>query len=231
MPRINLRDHDQDFQPEEPEKSGSESTPPRLDEYDDGSGREAPWIVLAAVIVLIGVVIVALNQFHVIQLWGKKPARVVETLEPAAPPPAETSAAAAQETPPGPSVTETTPLPTEPSGGAAAAIPKGGTKGRSPKVRPSAETGGGSAAASPYAGQPAAGSYAVQISSWPAKGRADRIASRLGAEGFNAYVEQADVNGKTWYRVRVGKYGSAAEANAAVSSLKEKGYEGAILVK
>src|SRR5512143_1241415 len=98
MPRLNLRDHDQDFQPEDPEKSGSESNPPRLDDYDDGEGRKTPWIVLAAVVVLIGVVVVALNQFHVIQLWGKKPARVVESLE-TVPAATDTAGMAAQQAP------------------------------------------------------------------------------------------------------------------------------------
>ncbi|HEX9006761.1 MAG TPA: hypothetical protein VF889_05675, partial [Bacteroidota bacterium] len=141
MPRLNLRDQNQDLHPGNPGKAGSESNPPRLDDFDDGNGRKTPWIVLAAVVVLIGVVVVALNQFHVIQLWGKKPARVVESLEPV-PAPTETTAAA-QQAPaePNPAVTEPTPLPTKPSGTAASS--KGAAKSRTPKQQPSAEAGGG----------------------------------------------------------------------------------------
>ncbi len=230
MPRLNLRDQDQDLHPENPGKPGSDSNPPRLDDFDDGNGRKAPWIVLASVVILIGVVIVALNQFHVIQLWGKKPARVVESIEPL-PSPTETTATAQQ--PPAesnPAMTEPTPLPTKPSGVAASS--KGAAKSRAPKQNPPAETDGGASAGSPsFSGAPSAGSYAVQISSWPTKGPADRIASRLSTAGFNAYVEEGDVSGKTWYRVRVGKFATRAEANTAIANLTEKGYEGAVVVK
>jgi cell division protein FtsN len=44
-------------------------------------------------------------------------------------------------------------------------------------------------------------------------------------------VAQADVNGKTWYRVRIGNYASQSEADAAIAELQRKGFEGAMIVK
>lgn len=239
MPRINLRDHDADFKPEQPDPSGPESTPPQLGGYDDGQGRKAPWIVLAVVVVLIGAVVVVLNQFHVIQLWGKKAPRVVEALQE---PPAAVPEAAAQgaQAPGGeqtPAVTEPTPLPTEPA--ASEQLSKGTTKGKGKKgSAPAAGTAAGSSAGGRIAEQPvthaegaAPGEVAVQVSSWPSKGSADRIASRLTAAGFHAYVAQAEVHGKTWYRVRVGNYASQGEADAAIAELQRKGFEGAMIAK
>jgi septal ring-binding cell division protein DamX len=235
MPRINLRDNDADFKPEQPDPSGPENTPPQLGEYDDGQGRKAPWIVLAVVVVLIGAVVVALNQLHVIQLWGKKAPRVVEALQ--EPPPAMPEATASGAQAPGgeqaPAITEPTPLPTEPA--VREQPSKGTTKGKGKKgssaAAGSAEGGRIAEQPVPHAEGAAPGGVAVQLSSWPSKGRADRIASSLTTAGFHAYVAQADVNGKTWYRVRIGNYASQSEADAAIAELQRKGFEGAMIVK
>jgi cell division protein FtsN len=234
MPRLNLRDHDDDFKAEPPDQPGQEPNP-QPGEYDDGQGRRAPWIVLAVVAVLIGVVVVALNHFHVIQLWGKKVPHVVEALPETSPVTQESASPGAQ---PGvseaaPPQAEPTPLPTEP------AKPKGKTKaGKRAAAASSAASAGEGGGTGEAAGRgslsaegPAAGAVAVQVSSWPSRGTAGRIASRLTSAGFHAYVEKAEVNGKTWYRVRVGNYASNAEADAAVRDLQQKGFEGAIVVK
>ena len=54
------------------------------------------------------------------------------------------------------------------------------------------------------------------------KSGADEMVSRLRALGYNAQEVKAQVNGQTWYRVRVGPYASADEATAAQDRLREQ---------
>ncbi|WP_394828859.1 SPOR domain-containing protein [Pendulispora albinea] len=70
-------------------------------------------------------------------------------------------------------------------------------------------------------GQPAApsvpvgreGGYQLQISSFRARDEAARFADQLRARGHKAYVREAHVPGRgTWYRVRVGPFGSQQAA-------------------
>ena len=49
------------------------------------------------------------------------------------------------------------------------------------------------------------GGYTLQISSWDAFEDAQKNMSNLNGNGFNTYIEKTVINGKIWYRVRVGK--------------------------
>jgi septal ring-binding cell division protein DamX len=81
-----------------------------------------------------------------------------------------------------------------------------------PPSKVAASGGSAPGAASPTPGAKAR--FALQLSSFPDRSEADAFARRFSSQG--AYVVVSEVPGKgTWYRVRVGSYGSSQEAIAA----------------
>jgi cell division septation protein DedD len=62
--------------------------------------------------------------------------------------------------------------------------------------------------------------WTVQVASMERKQDAEALASVLGAKGYDAYVVTADVNGKAWYRVRVGQSANLADASKLQKTLK-----------
>lgn len=78
-----------------------------------------------------------------------------------------------------------------------------------------------SSAAPAAAAAPAKGHFTLQLSSFPDRSEADALARRFSAQG--AYVVVSEIPGKgTWYRVRVGSYGSSQEAIAAKGSFEKQ---------
>ena len=71
------------------------------------------------------------------------------------------------------------------------------------------------------------GSWAVQVGSFGQPGRAEAHADRLRAAGFSAYLEPYD--GLT--RVKIGPYPSRAAAEAKLSDVEAKGFEGIVVPK
>lgn len=70
------------------------------------------------------------------------------------------------------------------------------------------------------------GSFVLQIGAYSAKADADQRRSKLVAAGVsNAYVETANVSGKTAYRLRVGPFPSRQAVQAAQTRLRSLGYE------
>lgn len=64
-----------------------------------------------------------------------------------------------------------------------------------------------------------ASGWIVQVRSTPDKAAADSLQAALMTEGFPAFVVSADVNGATYYRVRVGRYASRDEAKTIEANL------------
>jgi len=64
--------------------------------------------------------------------------------------------------------------------------------------------------------------YNIQIEAVMDKSGADEMVSRLKALGYNAQEMTTNLNGQTWYRVRVGPYNSSSEAAAAQEKLREQ---------
>jgi len=64
--------------------------------------------------------------------------------------------------------------------------------------------------------------WRAQVDAVPDERSAKLLVDRLKNKGYNAYVSAAEVRGKTWYRVSVGKYGSREEADKVVGALKGK---------
>ncbi len=218
MPRINLKDQDP-LPPSSSPNDSSGGTPPIPDGFGEEPNKKTPWLIFVALFLVAAVAVVFLNQKNIIHLWGRRPPPVMEALPEPAPMTPNDSAAMAVSAPsstPSESATKTPP-----------ATMKATPERSSPAVR---EQSGSSSLSAAPAGS-STGGYAVQVSSWPGKSRADAIAAELADKGFRAYVFDGLVNGVTWYRVRVGNFATSREANSTVSALEEKGYAGGIVVR
>ncbi|MGE5219276.1 MAG: SPOR domain-containing protein [Chloroflexota bacterium] len=72
--------------------------------------------------------------------------------------------------------------------------------------------------------------WSVQIAAAPAKDVADNLVQRLKANGYEGYVVQTEVNGRTYYRVRIGRFGTRQEAESVRQSLaRQESYREAYL--
>jgi DedD protein len=70
-------------------------------------------------------------------------------------------------------------------------------------------------------------SYWVQTGSFSLQTRAEGARELLAARGIASVIENRDVDGKTWFRVRVGPYTSQNEADYWLSLIKNiQGFEG-----
>lgn len=206
MPRLNLKDDSLESEPEQSDSEQNEAVPPALRDLDDGDrGGISPllWIVLG-IIVVAGVVF-ALNQFKIIHLWGPKPVAVSDSgLDSQLPPPEESATASTTQAEG--QITPSTPMPEttqEPS------------VTQQPTQKP-AHTPLPAATLAPPAG---AGNFAVQMSAWETQAKANQEAAKLSAAGYQAYVTEGTVAGDIWYRVRVGRYVTMAEARDALRQL------------
>ena len=73
------------------------------------------------------------------------------------------------------------------------------------------------------AGPVSGGKFTVQVASYREKGDARELADRLTRKGYQAFVAEAEIPGKgTWYRVRVGRFGTRKEAASFGENLKRK---------
>lgn len=67
------------------------------------------------------------------------------------------------------------------------------------------------------------GGYLLQAGSFPDSADADAVKARLALLGFVANVQPVTINGKTWHRVRLGPYRSAASLEDAKQKLASNG--------
>lgn len=63
-------------------------------------------------------------------------------------------------------------------------------------------------------------SWSVQVNSYPDEKSANDLIDRLKNKGYNAFVTEANLKGKVWYRVRVGRFASREEAIKTEAALK-----------
>ncbi len=66
--------------------------------------------------------------------------------------------------------------------------------------------------------------YAVQVGSFASSVNAKRLTQKLIDKGYSAYMENVKTEGKTIYRVRVGKVNSRQEAQTLEDKLSQEGY-------
>lgn len=223
MPKLNLRgdEMEDETRPVGPEPP---MPPPTLRDISGGEGP-SPLLQIVLGLLILGAITFALNYFGVIHLWGKR-APVQQSTEESLPPvvqpppeteestthggaaPSESLAAKKEETPtptpvPAPTVKEEKPT--------------------VPKVEPKKEV-----ATVPPAG---AGNFTVQVYSSPSKADAEKVVQRLSSSGFDAYVAEGFVKGRTWYRVRVGRFPSSADAQATAERLRSINENGVWITK
>lgn len=73
--------------------------------------------------------------------------------------------------------------------------------------------------------------WAVQVNAFPHERDAKGLVKKLVDRGYDAYVVAANIKGRTWYRVRVGRLATREEAKALQDTLKKKdSYANAITV-
>jgi DedD protein len=114
-----------------------------------------------------------------------------------------------------------------------AAVPDSPAEGRSaprrnavpprPAAAPAAKPSAGNAGKKPAAAAAPARSYRdywVQTGAFSVKVRAEGAKETLASKGISSIIENRDIDGKTWYRVRVGPYTSENEASYWLSLVK-----------
>ena len=62
--------------------------------------------------------------------------------------------------------------------------------------------------------------WTVQVFSSRSRAKADGLVASLRRQGYGAYAVSVEIEGKTFYRVRVGRYGSRREALADLQRLR-----------
>lgn len=197
MPRLNLKDDSLEGDGGFQESGSGSGTPPLRDVGSGGGGGLSPIVLILLIIAVLGLGVFALNHFGVIHLWGKKAVQVAEAF-------------------PEPTIPE--PTATEGGDAGAALPPPAGTTEQAPAIAPPAGT-----STAPEATAPApmgTGDFTIQVSSWTSRAKAEAEAARLGAAGHASFVEEGAVAGTTWFRVRVGRYGSEKEAKAAIAAMQ-----------
>ncbi len=75
------------------------------------------------------------------------------------------------------------------------------------------------------------GQWSVQVRASQVQGESFGLAMKLKDKGYDAHVVEGQVQGQTWYRVRVGHLVTKQEAEALLNALKSKeGLTGTFLV-
>lgn len=75
------------------------------------------------------------------------------------------------------------------------------------------------------------GRWAVNIASLPDRASAQKELARLGKSGFVGAIAEAQVKGKTWYRIQVQGLRSREEADDIAGQLKSAGYAAPWVIK
>lgn len=93
-------------------------------------------------------------------------------------------------------------------------------RARKPAPTPSVETPAGSGRER----------WLIQVAAYRSRADAEQQRAALALAGLSAQVEQVTIdNSQTWYRVRVGPYGNAGEAQAAQRTLQAQGLKGVVM--
>ena len=64
--------------------------------------------------------------------------------------------------------------------------------------------------------------WAVQVNAYRLEKDAENLARKLKAKGYDAYIVSSEVRGRTWYRVRVGRFDTRDQARELQDTLKKK---------
>lgn len=80
----------------------------------------------------------------------------------------------------------------------------------------------GQAAASDQSARTVGTGYVIQISSTPDQKEANALAAKYIRNGYHSFVTEAFIDGTTYFRVRIGRYNSMAEAEGVLTELNQK---------
>jgi DedD protein len=89
-----------------------------------------------------------------------------------------------------------------------------------PAPKPAAAKAPASTVSKPAAAAKARNDYWVQTGAFTVKVRAEGVKETLASKGITSIIENREVDGKTWYRVRVGPYTSENEASYWLALVK-----------
>jgi cell division septation protein DedD len=201
MPRFNLKDEAAGAEPITPD-TGKTPAAPTLREVGGGGGSVSPLVLVLLALVIIAAGVFALNYFKVIHLWGKKVPVVTETLPEPELPQATPEQATTPPAEPLPLPGKSEPAPAK-AAPAQATAPAAASPSRDLSVVPTGT-----------------GKYTIQFSAWNSKAKAEDQAGKLVAGGYEAFVDQAKAHGSVWYRVRVGRFDSRAQAHETLAKLQ-----------
>ncbi|MDZ7833325.1 MAG: SPOR domain-containing protein [Desulfobacterales bacterium] len=74
--------------------------------------------------------------------------------------------------------------------------------------------------------------YGVQVAALKQPDNADFVKEKFTAKGYPVYRQKAEVDGETWYRVRLGPYANAEKAQETLEQIKSSGLaKGGFVVK
>jgi DedD protein len=90
------------------------------------------------------------------------------------------------------------------------------------KAKATAQKSNPAPAAQAAEGAESGQAWYVQVNALPDENSAKVWVDRLRKKGYKAYLTEARVKGKIWYRVRVGQYSSREEAQKVENTLKNK---------
>ncbi|MEY6433559.1 SPOR domain-containing protein [Thioalkalicoccus limnaeus] len=121
-----------------------------------------------------------------------------------------------------------TPSVTQPAAPPAVAQPSPATQPSPPRTTAQPAPPATTTSAPPAA--PRSGTYVVQVAAVSTAERASVLEQELRQKGFRPFIERAVVEGRTWYRVRVGPENDRSQAARLMESVKQAtGYQGQIL--
>ncbi|HUU29775.1 MAG TPA: SPOR domain-containing protein [archaeon] len=66
------------------------------------------------------------------------------------------------------------------------------------------------------------GTYTIQVAAWETREDANKLASFYERKGYQARVEDADLESGRWYRVRIGRYDGYNSARDVADTIVEK---------
>lgn len=148
--------------------------------------------------------------------------KLPQTEPPVAPEPPQPTEPAAAQTPPA-AAGETTDASGQPAGAAASGGP--GEPQQAPAPTASAAQSGGAVLENPADKS----TYVLQVGAFKGQEDAESMKGKLALIGFEARIQSAEVNGVTFYRVRVGPYGQLDDMNRARNRLAENGIEASVV--
>ena len=99
-------------------------------------------------------------------------------------------------------------------------VPEGERTGKDDADAGSGDAGGGGDDAEPVPGE--GETFYLQAGSFQEADQADRMKARIALLGLDVAIQDVEINGEQWHRVRVGPYTDPAELRAAQKRLRSK---------